>query len=99
MIFSKNDHIRTELELDAVAVRNELDSQPVNLPIDQIKVFNVESLEIPLSALPAGSTESEWKTIITEITDFDKKDYKNRGLACLAPRDLTYLKQLEARKN
>jgi hypothetical protein len=37
--FSKNEHVRHLLELDSVAVRNELDPQPVNLPIDQIRVF------------------------------------------------------------
>lgn len=37
--FSKNEPVRHLLELDSVAVRNELDPQPVNLPIDQIRVF------------------------------------------------------------
>jgi hypothetical protein len=37
--FSKNEQVRHLLELDSVAVRNELDPQPVNLPIDQIRVF------------------------------------------------------------
>jgi len=50
-----------------MAVRNELDPQRVQLPIDQIKVFRVTGSEIPLSALPAGSTQPEWTTIVEEI--------------------------------
>lgn len=50
-VFSKNEHIRNELELDAVAVRNELDPQPVKLPIDQIRVFRVTGAELSLAIL------------------------------------------------
>jgi hypothetical protein len=91
--------VRAELELEAMAVRNELDPQPVQLPIDQIKVFRVIGSEIPLSALPAGSTQPEWTTIVEEIkpSDLEKPVYKNKGLACLAPRDLALLKQLEVK--
>lgn len=55
--------------------------------------------EIPLSALPAGSTQPEWTTIVEEIkpSELDKPIFKNKGLACLAPRDLQLLKQLEVK--
>jgi len=97
--FQKNEHVREELELESLAVRNELDPQPVNLPIDLIRVFKVHGSEIPLSALPAGSTQPEWTTIVEEIkpADLEKPLYKNRGLACLAPRDLALMKQLEVK--
>jgi hypothetical protein len=57
--------------------------------------------EIPLSALPAGSTEPEWTTIVEELksSDLEKPIYRNRGMACIAPKDLPLLKQLEARMN
>lgn len=92
--FQKNEHVRAELELESLAVRNELDPQPVNLPLDLIKVFKVLGSEIPLSALPAGSTQPEWTTIVEEIkpADLEKPAYRGRGLACLAPRDLALLK-------
>jgi hypothetical protein len=51
--------------------------------------------------LPAGSTEPEWTTIVEELksSDLEKPIYRNRGLACIAPKDLPLLKQLEARMN
>jgi hypothetical protein len=98
-VFQKNEHVRKVLELDELAVRNELDPQPVNLPIDRIKVFQVIGSEIPISALPAGSTQSEWTTIVEEIkpSDLEKPTYRNRALACISPRELPLIKQLEAR--
>lgn len=83
--------------MEPLAVRNELDPQPVNLPIELIRVFKVLGSEIPLSALPAGSTQPEWTTIVEEIkpSELEKPLFKNRSLACLAPRDLALLKQLE----
>jgi len=37
------------------------------LPADKIKIFEVKGHEIPLSALKAGSTETEWSTLVEEI--------------------------------
>jgi hypothetical protein len=36
-----NEHERERLGLEELAVRNELDPQPINLPIDRIKIFEV----------------------------------------------------------
>jgi hypothetical protein len=51
--------------------------------------------KIPLSALPAGSTHPEWTTIVEEIKPSELEKFRYRGLACLAPRDLPLMKQLE----
>ena len=40
-VFSKNEQKREELGLIEQAVRNELDPQPINLPVDKIKIFEV----------------------------------------------------------
>lgn len=53
--------------LDEMAERKELDPQPINLPIDKIKIFEVIGHSISLSALPAGSTAPEETTYPEEV--------------------------------
>ena len=55
--------------------------------------------EIPLSALPAGSTESEWTTTLEEIKDFERNFgvYKHRVMACVLPKEVKELQGLEQR--
>ena len=48
-------------------MRNELDPQPINLPVDKIKIFEVKGSEIPLSLLPAHCTEPEKITLVDPI--------------------------------
>ena len=83
------------------AVRNELDPHPINLPVDKIKIFEVKGHEIPLSALPAGSTHSEWTTWVELIQPQDLErgivDYKHRILGVIVPKEMPVLKQLETR--
>lgn len=60
--FSKDEDIRERLGLEELAVRNELDPQPINLPVDRIKIFEVKGHTIDLSALPTGSQAPEETT-------------------------------------
>jgi hypothetical protein len=74
-------------------IRKELDPQPQNIELEKIRIFEVKGHEIPLSALPAGSTQSEWTTLLEEVRpiDFEKNFqsmYRNRVLANLLPSDL-----------
>ena len=46
--FSKNKQERARLGLEEMAVRNELDPQPINLPVDRIKIFEVIGHNIQL---------------------------------------------------
>jgi len=82
-------------------LRRELDPQPQSIVLEKIRLFEVKGHEIPLSALPAGSLQSEWTTILEEIrsADFEKNfsSYRYRVLANLIPRDLGLLRQLEQR--
>jgi hypothetical protein len=67
--------------------------------LENLTVFSIKGTEIPLSALPAGSTQSEWTTILEEVKDLDKNisNYRWKVMANLVPRDLKELKSLEAR--
>ena len=91
-VFSKNEKKREELGLVEQAVRNELDPQRLNIPIDKIKIFEVKGYEIPLSALPAGSTHPEWSTWVDLVTPQDLEkgiaDYKHKILGVKLPRDI-----------
>ena len=91
-MFSKNEKKREELGLVEQAVRNELDPQRLNIPIDKIKIFEVKGYEIPLSALPAGSTHPEWSTWVDLVTPQDLEkgiaDYKHKILGVKLPRDI-----------
>ena len=53
--------------LEELSVRNELDPQPINLPVDRIKIFEVIGHNIELSALPTGSKVPEETTSPEEI--------------------------------
>ena len=53
--FAKNEHERTKLGLEEMAVRNGLDPQPINLPVDRIKIFEVIGHNIDMHALPTGA--------------------------------------------
>jgi hypothetical protein len=89
------------LGLDEATVRNELDPQPIILPLDKIKVFEVNGHKVDLSALPASSTAPEETTFPEEVRgqDLEKQisKYKHKILAALLPREVGLLKQLEAR--
>ena len=43
-------------------MRNELDPQPINLPIDKIKIFEIKGHIVPLAALPTGTLAPEETT-------------------------------------
>lgn len=100
-VFSKNQQNREELGLVEQAVRNELDPQPINLPVDKIKIFEVKGSEIPLSLLPAHCTEPEKITLVEPILPQDLEkgmaDYKHRILSVLVPKEIAVMKQLEQR--
>lgn len=68
--------------------------------LDKIRIFEVKGLEIDLSALPAGSTQTEWTTVIDYIrpADFESNFAKHSGkiLANLKPRDGKLLMQLDS---
>lgn len=99
--FSKDEDIRERLGLDEHAVRNELDPQPINLPIDRIKIFEVKGHTIDLSALPTGTKAPEETTYTQEIRpqeiESHFKDFKHKILAAVSPKEVAKLKQLEAR--
>ena len=82
-------------------MRNELDPQRLLLPVDKIKIFEVKGHEIPLSALPAGSTHSEWTTWVEMVQPQDLErgiaDYKHKILGVKVPKEIPALKQLETR--
>lgn len=99
--FSKDEDIRERLGLEELAVRNELDPQPINLPVDRIKIFEVKGHTIDLSALPTGSQAPEETTYTQEIRPQELerqfKNYKHKILAAVSPKEIAKLKQLEAR--
>lgn len=66
-------------------LRNELDPLPMPLPADKIKIFEVKGHEIPLSALKAGSTETEWSTLVEEIRPQEFEKHKHKIVAVVAP--------------
>ena len=65
--FSKDEDVMERLGLSEHAVRNELDPQPINLPVDKIKIFEVKGHTIDLSALPTGTLAPEETTYLQEI--------------------------------
>lgn len=65
--FVQNEQEREKLGLQELAVRNELDPQPINLPVDRIKIYEVIGHNIQLSALPTGSKQPEETTSPEEI--------------------------------
>ena len=69
--FAQNEQERARLGLEEHAVRNELDPQPINLPVDRIKIFEVFGADIQLNALPAGCTAPEETTYHEEIRPQD----------------------------
>ena len=77
-------------------MRNELDPQPINLPVDKIKIFEVKGHEIPLSLLPAGSKHPEWITLVEMIQPQDLEkgmaDYKHRILSVVVPKEIAVMK-------
>ena len=95
-IFTKSQNIRQEMGLEDQAVRKEIDPQPINLPIDQIKIFEVKGHEIPVTALKAGAKHSEWTTVVEEIRPQDLEKHisrnKHKILAVMHPKDLPLLK-------
>lgn len=100
-VFENNQNRRTELGLEDMAHRNELDPQPINLPLDRIKIFEVNGHTVDRSALPASSTAPEETTFPEEIRPLDLEKqiqkYRHKILAAVLPRDVQMLKQLEAR--
>ena len=82
-------------------MRNELDPQPINLPIDRIKIFEVKGEIIGQAALPTGALAPEETTYTQEIRPQEIenrfKDYKHKILAAVSPKEIAKLKQLEAR--
>ena len=89
-IFSKSANWREIIQMPNY-LRRELDPQPVSIVLEKIRIFEVKGLEIDLSALPAGSTQTEWTTVIDYIrpADFESNFSKHSGkiLANLKPRD------------
>ena len=80
-------------------LRLELEPHPLSLPLHKLRIFEVKGHEIPLSALPAGSTQSEWTTILEEVRDLEKNftQHRHKLLANLMPKDLKELRGLEQR--
>lgn len=99
-LYLKTTAWREELQMPAF-LRRELDPQPQSLILEKVRIFEVKGHEVPLSALPAGSLQSEWTTIMEEIrpSDFEKNfaTYRYKVMANLVPRDLDHLRQLEQR--
>ena len=65
-----------------------------------MRIFEVKGHEIPLSALPTGSTQTEWTTLLKEIrpADFEKSFndlYRFKVLANLLPSDLAPRQEIE----
>lgn len=75
--------------------RNEFDPQDIKIPIDDYKIFEIKGHEIPLSALPAGTTSSRWTTLVEEVRPQDIPNLKHKVLGVMVPPDVQKLKQLE----
>ena len=89
--------------LEEQAVRNDLETYPINLDVEKIKIFEVKGREIPISALPDGSLHSKWSTWVDKIEPHDLErgiaDYRHKILGVIAPKDIQVMKQLETRMN
>ena len=66
-VFENNQQRRIELGLDEAKERNELDPQPINLPLNRIKIYEINGHTVDRSALPANSTAPEETTFPEEI--------------------------------
>ena len=99
--FARNENERAQLGLEGLAVRNELDPQPIYLPIEKIKIFEVIGHNIHRQALPRSATAPEEVTSAEEIEpkvlQRDFNNYKHRILAAVQPKEIAHFKQLEAR--
>jgi len=70
-LFLKSSSWRETLQMPN-SLRQELEPYNAMVPLNQIRVFEIKAHEIPLSALPAGSTSSEWTTVLEEVRDLEK---------------------------
>lgn len=74
-----------ELGQEVFMFRSEFDPQDTKLPINEYKLFEIKGHEIPLSALPAGSTSPRWTTLMEEVRPQDYGLLKHKILAVMLP--------------
>jgi len=55
---------------EIVYTRTEYDIIDINLNVDEFTFLETKGIEIPLSSLPAGTTEPKWTTMIDFVKDF-----------------------------
>ncbi len=75
--------------------RVEYDPYDLKIQVDEIRIFEVKGHEIPLSALPAGSTSPKQTTLIEEIRHNDLPLLSQKILANVVPPDEERIKHLE----
>jgi len=81
--------------LEIQYTRTEFDPYDISISVEEYKIFEIKGHEIPLSALPAGSTSPKWTTLMDEIKGSELAKLQHKMLAIAYPQDQERLRVLE----